>query len=89
MNAKILVTEETVDRYKGKNGEVEQHIVRGVEVGTEDNMAKFLDYMIGPDEVKLHFGKLKGSTLDLGLRDFRGEFGGRLRVTGRIIKVGR
>lgn len=87
MTAKLIVQTELVDRFNTKSGPKEVFIARGVEVGSEHNLGKIVDYQATDEERRAYEGKLKGKTAEIGITEAKEGFGGRLRVSGRIVKV--
>jgi len=85
MKANLLVISERVEAFQGKRGRIENQVLALLD--TDDPaMLNTLDYAL-TDEEKVKFsGKCVGKKLLLGISDAKTDFGGRLRLHGKIIE---
>ena len=80
------VINERMDAFVGKRGKVENQVVSLLDMD-EHAMLNTLDYVLSEDEKGKHSRKLVGKPVQLAVTDAKTDFGGRLRLQGRIIEV--
>jgi hypothetical protein len=86
MKALFQVINERTDAFVGKRGRIENQVVSLLDQD-EHAMINTLDYTLSEDEKVRHSGKLVGKRVHLAITDARTDFGGRLRLQGRILEV--
>ena len=86
MKALFQVINERTDSFVGKRGKVENQVVSLLDQD-EHAMINTLDYHLNEDEKFKLSGKLVGKRVQLAITDARTDFGGRLRLQGRILEV--
>lgn len=86
MKALFQVINERTDSFVGKRGKVENQVVSLLDQD-EHAMINTLDYHLNEDEKSKLSGKLVGKRVQLAITDARTDFGGRLRLQGRILEV--
>ena len=80
------VINERTDAFVGKRGKVENQVVSLLDMD-EHAMLNTLDYALSEEEKGKHSGKLVGKRVQLAVTDAKTDFGGRLRLHGRILEV--
>jgi hypothetical protein len=86
MKALFQVINERTDAFMGKRGKVENQVVSLLDLD-EHAMLNTLDYPLSEDEKSKHSGKLVGKRVFLAITDAKTDFGGRLRLHGKILEV--
>ena len=80
------VINERTDSFIGKRGKVENQVVSVLDQD-EHAMINTLDYALSEEEKSKHSGKLVGKRVQLAVTDAKTDFGGRLRLHGKILEV--
>ena len=86
MKAVFHVIHERLEAFTGKRGRVEQVIISLLDLD-EQPMMNTVDYVLDEGEKEMHAGKLKGKQVEVAIHDVRVNFGGRVRVMGRLLSV--
>lgn len=86
MKGTFQVINERTDSFVGKRGKVENQVVSLLDLD-DTAMINTLDYHLNEGEKSTHSGKLVGKHIRLAITDARTDFGGRLRLQGRILEV--
>lgn len=86
MKGTFQVINERTDAFVGKRGKVENQVVSLLDMD-EHAMLNTLDYPLNDDEKSKHSGKLVGKKVTLAITNAKTDFGGRLRLQGRILEV--
>jgi len=92
MQMKAEIVELALDSYQGKRGLVQTHVLTVLDRSAGVRLKNTVDFMLTDEQsTKLPTQdntKLQGMPVELGINDIRAGFGGRMRVTGTVIKVG-
>ncbi len=80
------VVSERTDAFVGKRGKVEYQVLSLLDMD-EHAMINTVDYALNEDERAKYSGKLVGKRILLAATGARTDFGGRLRLHGRILEV--
>ena len=86
MKAQFQIISERTDAFVGKRGKVENQVVSLLDID-DAPMLNTLDYTLSEDEKGKHSGKLVGKRVHLAITNAKTDFGGRLRLQGRILEV--
>jgi len=86
MTGRFQVIGERVESFTGKRGKVEQHIVSLLDQD-KNAMLNTVDYVLSEEEKSKHSGKCVGKIVELAITAATVLFGGRLRLSGRILAV--
>ncbi len=70
----------------GKRGKVENQVISILDQD-EHAMLNTLDYPLSEEEKAKHSGKLVGKRVQVAVTDAKTDFGGRLRLHGKILDV--
>jgi len=80
------VISERTDSFNGKRGKVENQVISILDED-EDAMINTVDYPLSDEEKQKYSGKLVGKRVQLGVTDAKTDFGGRLRLRGKIREI--
>ena len=84
MKAKFQVINERTESFLGKRGKVENQMLSLLDLD-DPALLNTLDYPLSEDEKTKFSGKLVGKPILLGITDAKTDFGGRLRLHGKIL----
>jgi hypothetical protein len=86
MKVKFQVINERTESFMGKRGKVENQMLSLLDLD-EPALLNTLDYPLSEEEKAKFSGKLLGKQIVLGITDAKTDFGGRLRLHGKIIEA--
>lgn len=86
MKVRFQVINERTESFMGKRGKVENQMLSLLDLD-EPALLNTLDYPLSDEEKSKFSGKLVGKQIVLGITDAKTDFGGRLRLHGKILEA--